>query len=62
MNYHDGSKYEGIWLKDMYDSKGIYTWPDGAKYEGDFKKDKQHGYGHLSEPDGIDYELSLIHI
>ena len=34
-------KYEGDWVADKREGKGVMTWPEGAKYEGDWVADQR---------------------
>ena len=39
------TKYEGQWVNDKKEGKGIFTWPTGGQYEGDFKNNRKNGEG-----------------
>ena len=43
--WSNGEKYEGFWLKDLREGKGIMHWPNGDKYNGFWKEDKMSGKG-----------------
>ena len=36
--FPDGSIYEGAYINDKREGKGVYIWSDGKKYEGQWKK------------------------
>ena len=37
--FKDGSKYEGEWMNDTPNGKGIFYYPDGDIYDGGWKND-----------------------
>ena len=37
--------YNGDWIKDSMNGKGIYTYANGDKYEGEWQNGLQHGEG-----------------
>lgn len=41
----NGDSYEGEYMNDKKNGKGIYIWKNGSKYEGNFENDYRHGYG-----------------
>ena len=50
-----GVRYEGEWVTDKQEGKGIETWPDGARYEGSYIDGKKHGMGIFKWADGSTY-------
>ena len=48
----DGSLYQGEWLNDQINRRGIKIFPDSARYEGFFKDGKAHGLGRIIPADG----------
>ena len=38
-------KYEGDWIDDVKEGRGIMTWSSGRQYTGEFKNHKKHGRG-----------------
>ena len=38
-------KYEGDWVDDVKEGRGIMTWSSGRQYTGEFKNHKKHGRG-----------------
>ena len=51
----DGSKFDGIWLKNKRNGKGSLHMADGSKYEGNWLKNQKHGQGVLIMADGSKY-------
>lgn len=43
--YSNGEIYEGYFLNNMKEGKGIYKWPDGSYYDGSFENNKRNGCG-----------------
>lgn len=41
--FKSGATYEGEWLGNKRDGKGIQIWPDGAKYDGEWVNNKACG-------------------
>jgi len=53
----DGSKYEGEWVNNKINGKGIYKWKDGRVYNGEWLNNNMHGYGvYTWLEDGRKYE------
>ena len=54
MYYHNfiSSRYEGDWLNDLQDGKGVIMYPDKYKFVGFFKAGRKEGFGILYLPDG----------
>ncbi|XP_075901698.1 ankyrin repeat and MYND domain-containing protein 1-like [Nelusetta ayraudi] len=50
--WHDGSRYEGVFVSGLKHGNGKYTWASGEHYEGSFYKDYRHGGGIYSWPSG----------
>ena len=50
-----GAVYEGEWLNDKRDGKGILIQMDGSRFEGDFSDDMCHGKGTLNYANGDSY-------
>lgn len=44
--------YEGEYMNDTKNGKGIYLWKNGSKYVGSFENDYRHGYGEMHWNDG----------
>ena len=40
MYYENGDIYEGEWIDDKANGKGIYIHAQGGKYEGEWREDK----------------------
>ena len=53
---YDDGKYEGEFLNDVREGRGIMYWFDGVKYEGAWKNDKAEGKGIIYYTDGARYE------
>ena len=52
----NGDSYEGEYMNDKKNGKGIYIWKNGSKYEGNFQNDYRHGYGQMRWQDGRTYK------
>lgn len=52
LQWNDGNRYEGQWLKGRRHGKGTYIWPDGHKYEGDYVDEKRQGFGKYTWKNG----------
>ncbi len=52
----DGSKYEGMWLKDKAHGRGRMTHANGDVYEGSWVEDKANGYGVFVDVQNAKYE------
>lgn len=50
-----GSQYEGNYVKDECDGKGVFFSPEGFRYEGTWKKNEKYGKGFCSFPNGAKY-------
>ena len=53
--YKDG-KYEGEFVNDKREGKGIFYYIKGNKYEGEWKNDKRHGKGKMYYTSGDIYD------
>ena len=49
---HEGNKYIGEWVSNMYDGLGTLIYRGGAIYSGEFKENERHGQGKMAFPDG----------
>ncbi|CAF1469676.1 unnamed protein product, partial [Adineta ricciae] len=54
--YANGEKYQGEWINDQTNGKGIRTFPSGNRYDGEEKNGKRHGYGVNYWANGEKYE------
>jgi len=45
MIWADGRRYDGEWLENRCNGRGVLTYRDGRRYEGEYKLDKMHGRG-----------------
>nr|XP_022338314.1 MORN repeat-containing protein 1-like isoform X4 [Crassostrea virginica] len=52
----DGDRYEGMWMNDMREGKGILYGSDGSVYEGNFKGDSFNGKGLMHHISGLVYD------
>ena len=43
----DSDIYEGEWLNDKKDGKGVQLYGDGSRYDGFWKDGEYHGHGRL---------------
>jgi hypothetical protein len=50
-----GDLYEGNWVNDKMEGKGIYYYSNGERYEGELKSDKVNGTGTYFYADGSKY-------
>ena len=41
MIYSDGDKYTGLWKKDNYNGRGMFSYNNGDKYVGEWKEGKK---------------------
>jgi hypothetical protein len=48
MIYNNGDIYEGYWLNDKKNGKGIINYHNNEIYEGDFVDDKKEGNGAMN--------------
>ena len=37
--------FEGVFVDNKKQGKGLFTWPDGRAYDGEWLNGKQHGMG-----------------
>lgn len=37
--------YEGEWVEDMQEGRGVERWADGSRFEGEYRRSKKHGQG-----------------
>ena len=56
IRYYTNGTYQGDFINNKREGKGIYLYNDGAKYEGDYKDDFKNGKGIYSYKDGSKYE------
>ena len=57
MTYGNGRIYEGEFLRDKFNGKGIFTDPNkGEKYEGDWKDNEKSGEGKMTYGNGDFFE------
>ena len=54
--YDNGDIYEGEFLEELKDGKGVMKYKGGNKYDGDWKKDKKEGKGIFIYKSGSKYE------
>lgn len=52
LEYNPEMGYNGDWVNDMKEGKGIYNYPDGRKYEGEWKNNNMNGQGILYSATG----------
>ena len=52
----NGLTYEGHWVGNEFEGRGVCTYPDGARYEGMWKGGKKEGRGTMSFPNTASYE------
>jgi len=52
MTYENGEYYEGMFLQNKKEGKGILKMVSGDKYEGMFSNDLMHGFGIYTRMDG----------
>ena len=45
MIWADGRRFDGEWLDNRCNGRGVLTYKDGRRYEGEYKLDKMHGRG-----------------
>ncbi len=45
MYYYDGSRYEGKWVNDAREGRGVMYYDDGIRYEGNWMTDERTGHG-----------------
>lgn len=48
--------YEGEWIGQNKDGRGVYKWANGSRYDGFWKNNKNHGFGRLVSVNGDIYE------
>lgn len=51
-----GSYYEGDFVNDMADGKGLLVNAEGSVYDGEWLEDKASGFGKYYSHDGLYYE------
>lgn len=51
-----GCWYEGEWIGDYKDGRGILKWPDGQRFEGFFVNNMSEGFGRYVSTRGDVYE------
>jgi hypothetical protein len=51
-----GLRYEGTWVKNYIDGKGIAVYPGGQIYQGSFKMGLREGRGSITFIEGAVYE------
>ena len=56
VTYDNGDKYEGDFVDNVKEGKGIYYFSNGDKYEGEFFEDEKDGYGIYYYKNGEKYE------
>jgi len=54
--YSSGAKFQGEWIEDKVNGKGLMIYPSKDKYEGDFKDGIKKGSGIYEHVDGSRYE------
>ena len=52
MDFPNGDKYEGEWVKGKYHGKGVYIYADGGRLEGSWENGKMVGPGVIYFPNG----------
>ncbi|CAD8159237.1 unnamed protein product [Paramecium pentaurelia] len=53
--FKNGATYEGEWVGNKRDGKGVQIWPDGARYDGEWVDNKACGKGSFYHVDGDSY-------
>jgi hypothetical protein len=48
--------YEGDWVNDRKEGRGVNLWSNGRRYEGQWKNDEMHGEGRWRWPDGRTFQ------
>eukprot|EP00602_Paraphysomonas_sp_CaronLab_P006592 CAMPEP_0185035028 /NCGR_PEP_ID=MMETSP1103-20130426/25696_1 /TAXON_ID=36769 /ORGANISM="Paraphysomonas bandaiensis, Strain Caron Lab Isolate" /LENGTH=131 /DNA_ID=CAMNT_0027571931 /DNA_START=51 /DNA_END=443 /DNA_ORIENTATION=+ len=48
-------QYDGEWINDTMEGRGVYSFSSGAVYTGDFKQNCFSGEGSYAFPDGASY-------
>ncbi|XP_062611375.1 MORN repeat-containing protein 1-like isoform X3 [Saccostrea cucullata] len=56
----NGDRYEGLWVNDIREGRGILYTIDGSVYEGDFKSDAFNGRGKMHHSSGLIYDGQWI--
>ena len=49
MIWADGRRYDGEWLENRCNGRGVLTYRDGRRYEGEYKLGLKHGRLHSFE-------------
>jgi hypothetical protein len=49
------ARYEGDYLDDKKNGKGLFIWASGNIYKGEYKDDERHGKGEMKWTDGSRY-------
>ena len=55
MVYPDGSKYVGLWERDLPNGKGTFQTPEGITFTTTFENGLPHGKGVIQDLDGRKY-------
>jgi hypothetical protein len=53
---HDGTQYDGTWVRSQQTGRGIQLNPDGSAYDGEWLNGRPHGRGQLRTPSGEVFE------
>ena len=59
IEYPDGSKYTGSWLRDKKHGFGKYYYSSGATYEGEFIDDLKSGFGFIEKGNNL-FQINRI--
>src|SRR4051794_31191715 len=46
-------RYQGGFLNDEFDGRGVYKWPNGKFYDGEFSRGNSHGFGTMTWRNGF---------
>lgn len=61
MRYVNGDKYDGEFVNDIRQGKGLYYWKDGSRWEGNFMDNVMDGKGTFYTNDGETYEANYAY-
>jgi hypothetical protein len=51
----DGFRYEGDWVRNLWEGQGVYVGEDDYVYNGQYEAGKKHGKGRLTHSNGYTY-------
>jgi hypothetical protein len=53
---HDGTQYDGEWVRSRQNGRGVQLNPDGSAYDGEWLNGRAHGWGRFRSSNGEIFE------